>query len=144
MQDDNERGTAVPSFHDGDLIGLAMEGDEATLGLKQVDGTKFRLRLQQVEALRADNFLRSNIIFSITVVSADKPLPTSMKAQLDWLYPPPHKSAATIQHQNHDASLAEIVARIESGDATLIVVDASYGCSLVAICRQVTLVQEKT
>jgi len=129
----------IPSFHDGHLTSIAVERGAATLGLARSNGEAFELKLEGVEALQADDFRLGNIVFGLEVVRGKPPACFGLKERLERLFPSPHAAAAATYHARHAEFLAGVLARIEDGSATMVVISASYGCDLVAICGDIKL-----
>ena len=65
---------------------------------------------------------------------------TDVDARLAKLLPPPHPSAALEYHSAHASWLAATENKIASGEATLVSLEPSYGCDLIALCSEVQLV----
>lgn len=52
------------------------------------------------------------------------------------LFGSPHPSAAAQYHDAHALVLQRQIARIESGELSLVVIVPSYGADLLAVCRE--------
>jgi hypothetical protein len=122
----------IPYFHDGHITGIRLRERAATVYLRQVDGTDFRLDLEGLEALQIEDFREGNIISMAEVVTGRTPY---LHTNFDELFPPPHPSAAVEYHEAHAAYIERQIARIESGEVCLVVIIPSYGAELMAICR---------
>ena len=128
-----------PSFHDGRLTSIAVAEKTASLGLLRSDGVTFRMKLDGVEAFRADQFLEGNIILHIEVVRGGLGERTDVHERLATLFPAPHPSAADAYHDAYEQRLREMERRIMNGDAALVSLEPSYGCDLIAVCANVEL-----
>jgi hypothetical protein len=122
----------IPHFHDGYVMGLRLRDKAATIYLQQVDGSDFNFVLDGLEALQIEDFRQGNVISMVEVVSGRTPY---VHMDLDNLFPPPHLSAAAQHHENHAEFVKRQIARIESGEACLVIITPSYGAELMAICR---------
>lgn len=131
----------IPTFHDGLLRSLAVEGAQATIGIRSVDGVAFEVQLEGVEALHADDFRQGNIIYSLKRIQGREPEAPDLKEMLERLFPPPHPDAAVEYHERYADFLRGVLKRISTGEAMMIIVEASYGCDLAAVCREARLVQ---
>lgn len=134
--------SALPSFHDGYLRSVLVNDDIAILGLQQDAGNRFELMLAGVEALQANDFRvgnLSNIIFSLTIITQAKLDAESIDERLQRLFPSPHSAAASEYHDRYTSHLHQVCARIESGEAVIVIITASLGCDLIAVCRSAKL-----
>lgn len=136
-------------FHDGYLESVSVGNDTATLGLKQVDGGAFVMKLGGVEALSIDGFREGNIILDLWAVSGKEltsaDLATMEVAEvMEILFPGPHPSAATQYHETHAAFLTTKLERIRSGDAAVVLLVPAYGAELYAFCKSVDLQSSPT
>lgn len=123
----------IPHFHDGYLIGLRLREGAATLYLREADGPEYDLILEGLEALHIEDFREGNIISRVEIVTGSTPC---AHIDFDGLFSPPDPSAAAQYHEKHAAFLKRQIARIESGEACLIVIEPSYGARMLAICRK--------
>lgn len=123
----------IPPFHDGYLTGLRLREGGATLNLREVDGPEYDLILEGLEALHIEDFREGNIISRVEIVTGRAP---HAHIDFDRLFAPPAPSAAVHYHEKHTAFLKRQMARIESGEVCLIVIAASYGAQVLAICRE--------
>ena len=123
----------IPHFHDGYLTGLRLREGGATLYLREVDGPEYELLLEGLEALHIEDFREGNIISHVEIVTGRTPY---AHVDFDGLFDPPGPSAAAQYHEKHAALLRRQIARIESGEACLIVIEPSYGAKMLAICRE--------
>ena len=124
-----------PWFHDGGLTGITIKDDVVKLGLKMVDGQQFLLTLSDTVAFVATDFRLANIIFDIRLSTG-----TGMtQDRLEALYPSPHQLAAEHFHDAYREAIDEKRAEILIGKLTLFELTSSYGCEIVALCREVSV-----
>ncbi|WP_156383076.1 hypothetical protein [Rhizobium sp. Root483D2] len=124
-----------PWFHDGGLTGITVEDDVVKLGLKMVDGQQFSLTLSDTVAFVATDFQLGNIIFDIRLSKCTD----ITQDRLSALYPSPHQSAAERFHDAYGKAIDEKRAEILIGKLTLFELTSSYGCEIVALCREVSV-----
>jgi hypothetical protein len=146
MSDENPGavGADVPSFHDGRLNAVALGANGATLGLCDSGGNAYELELTGLEALQIDGFRAGNLISRVQVITGRKPRPHGLDEEdvldlMNLLFPPPHATSDETACEAHDQMVAGRLARIETGEATLVVIDPSYGADVVAICAGASL-----
>jgi len=138
---ENPEPPRVPSFHDGWLTSISVGDKTATLGLTRSCGSTFELRLDDVIALHAEDFREGNIISRVEVISGEEPACYGLDVILERLFASPHPDAPPEYHAQHAEFRSDVLQRISRGDATLIVIGASYGCDLVAVCHSIRLRQ---
>ena len=137
--DHHKPAEGTPSFHDGYLTAISVQAGAATLGLARSSGEAFELKLEGVEALHADDFRQGNIIYNLNIICGSVPDGVDLKERLERLFPSPHPNAASIYHERHTKFLADVLTRLADGSATMLIMEFSYGCDLVAICREIEL-----
>jgi hypothetical protein len=135
--------TAFP-FHDGYLESVSVGEDTVTLGLKQVGGDLFVMKLGGVDALSIDGFREGNIILDLWTVRGKEPTKGDLGVMevaevMEVLFPGPHPSAAGQYHEAHAAFIATKLKLIRDGDAALVLLVPAYGAELYAFCRSVDL-----
>jgi hypothetical protein len=138
---ENRGPPSLPSFHDGWLTSISVGEKTATLGLTRSCGSTFELTLDNVIALHAEDFRQGNIVFSVEVISGKEPDCYRLDGFLERLFGSPHPDAPPEYHARHAEFRSDVLQRISRGGATLIVIGASYGCGLVAICHSIRLTQ---
>lgn len=113
-----------PNLHDGSLTGIMLQAGSLELVCASVEGKRYSLRVGELVRLRADNFLEGNIIFDIRVfMGPDCPRELFRRAY----------GAITSQEEPAlDRKLDE--ARNEGW--TLLSLESSYGCELVALAKR--------
>lgn len=124
-----------PSFHDGAVTGLLVDGDKAVVLLRTVEREDYRLELSGVRALVGNDIREGNIISHIEVVARRRP-------DLSWLTPlfvEPHPSAEDLYRRQYEDRLRNIADLVVSGEACLIAITPSYGCEFLALCEGVAL-----
>jgi hypothetical protein len=115
-----------PELHDGLLVGIIMQPDqdELTLLCRQVDGREIRITIPEIVRLRVDNFLQGNIIFSLLIHEGDAcPTPSVRRVY---------------SYDDDDEArryLSSRIKEIKDGCWTLVEVNTSYGCELLALSR---------
>ncbi|WP_420381753.1 hypothetical protein [Novosphingobium sp.] len=124
----------IPRFHDGNVTGLRLRDGAATIYLRDVSGSDFELLLEGLEALHVEDFREGNIILVAEVVTGRAP---DADTDFDSLFTPPHPSADAKYHDAHALQLKRQIARIESGEVSLVMIVPSYGADLLATCREV-------
>lgn len=130
---DSETSLPDRSFHDGYLHGIMTTGGSVELYLAKVSGEEFVATLSGVEHLAANDFWINNIILNIQQVSCKEP----NKSDLAMLVTGPHHSATPQYHHTYALHLEGIAERIQKGELTFFVLASSYGCHILATCRDV-------
>lgn len=120
-------------FHDGYVTGIRLREEAATIYLRQVSGAEYELLLEGLEALQVEDFREGNIISLVEVVTGRIPYADT---DFDRLFVSPHPSAAAQYHDAHALVLKRQIARIENGEASLVIIVPSYGADLLAFCRE--------
>lgn len=123
----------IPTFHDGNLAGLSVSKGAATLSLVRSDGVTWRIELEGVRYLKADDFREGNIISYCRVITeADPP-----RGLLEALANGPHESAAHEYHEKHRLFIDDLAQQVRNGSLTLLIVEPSYGCDLLTLSERV-------
>lgn len=123
----------IPTFHDGNIVGLSVSKGTATLSLVRSDGTSWRIELEGVRSLRADDFREGNIIsYCKAVTKADPP-----RNLLEALVGGPHELAAQEYHDKYRLFIDDLAQQIRTGGLTLLIIEPSYGCDFLAISERV-------
>ncbi len=118
-----------PDLHDGFLKGIVVGSQNtAYVLLNDRQGAEFNLVLSGVEKLRAQDFREGNIILDVSVYNSSQ----IDDRELCELYDLGAEGAS----QNF---LNSLKARIVENDSVLVQINPSYGCSLLALCRNVTV-----
>lgn len=123
----------IPSFHDGNIVGLSVSKGTATFSLVRSDGTPWRIELEGVRYLRADDFREGNIISCCEAVTKVDP-PRNL---LEALAGSPHELAAQEYHDKYRLFIDDLAEQIRTGGLTLLVIEPSYGCVFLAITERV-------
>lgn len=122
-----------PNLHDGFVDGIQLIGkNSAVVALRNVHGQTFSIQLMGLEALVCDEFRQGNIILDVQITSGKPP----SKDALSSLYVAPHPSAAAEYHDKHARFIQAQTDRITQGDLVLVLIEPSYGCQLIALCRE--------
>ncbi|WP_295632118.1 hypothetical protein [Novosphingobium sp.] len=124
----------IPRFHDGYVTGLRLRDEAVTIYLQDVSGSDYELLLEGLEALHVENFREGNVILVAEVVTGRTP---DADTDFDSLFIPPHPSADAQYHDAHGLVLKRQIARIETGELSLVLIVPSYGADLLATCREV-------
>ncbi len=123
----------IPTFHDGNLIGLSFSKGEATLSIVGSDGVGWQIELRGVRYLKADDFREGNIVsYCRAIRKTDPP-----RGLLEALAGGPHELAAPEYHEKHRLFIDDLAEQVRNGSLTLLIVEPSYGCELLAISEQV-------
>lgn len=123
----------IPTFHDGNLTGLTVAKAAAILSVVRSDGVEWRIELEGVRYLKADDFREGNIVSSCRAITqADPP-----RGLLETLARGPHESAAREYHEKHQLFIDDLAEQVRQGSLTLLIVEPSYGCELLAISERV-------
>lgn len=123
----------IPTFHDGNLIGLSVSKAAATLSFVRSDGVGWRIALEGVRYLKADDFREGNIVsYCRAITNADPP-----RRLLEALASGPHELAAPEYHEKHRLFIDDLAEQVRNGSLTLLIVEPSYGCELLAICERI-------
>lgn len=130
---DANHSMVVPQLHDGNLTGIQSEDGVVTLSLHTADKRPFRMVLKGATALRADDFRLGNIILDVRISTATDVAPE----RLANLYPGPHPKAELRFHDAYANALDGFLGDIREGRTILVEIDASYGCTLDALCSRV-------
>lgn len=111
-------------YHDGLLEGVLtlVETKDVHLGVRALSGEANVITLRQVEALHVADFLQGNIVFDMRVLPArDAAANTEVRAKL-------------LERFDRDATKL-------SEDATVFWLTSSYGAELLAVCREVEVIE---
>ena len=114
-----------PDFHDGCLTGVVVR-DRSTLELHctTVDGVDHLLRLEGLDALKADNFSQGYIIFEVIVHRPPFDPELVLRA---------HRHSGEGKPDREDAWLPRKLDRMLRENWTLLQITSSYGCEVLAI-----------
>lgn len=125
----NQSGQIIrPRLHDGWVAGLMVGDGEARVLLEDPEKRHYSLHLKALEKLVASDFREGNIILDV-VVRPCRPDDGNMLARLSGL-----------GSADRDAGfVAEFVERAVAEEALVVEVNPSYGCSLLALCKQVEM-----
>jgi hypothetical protein len=127
----------IPNFHDALLAGILVKDKTATLLLTQADGGEYRLQLTGVRGLQVDNFKEGNIILDLEVCAEHQAGQANVRQGLEHLFPVPAASAAPEYRQRHEELFARNLTELAKGETILLILNASYGAELVALCERV-------
>lgn len=127
--DTNQSGQIVrPSLHDGWVAGLVVREGAAQVLLEDTEKRRYSLHLRQVERLLATDFREGNIILDVVV----RPCQSDDGKLLARL----HGLQSVDKEGNFLAALLE---RAVAEGALIVEINPSYGCSIVALCKQVEM-----
>lgn len=117
----------VRSFHDDHLTGIVtLPGKRCLLLVRSVDGTPHQVLLSGVERLRVDEFREGNVILDLEVV------PPEHCDREDALFGLLEDGEPEIPSRAQ--YVERLVERLRAGDARLVRLNPSYGCSLACVC----------
>ena len=123
----------IPTFHDGNLDGLSVSKAAARLSLVRSDGIRWLIKLEGVRYLRADHFREGNIVSRCRAITkADPP-----REVLEALASGPHELAATEHHEKYRLFIDDLAEHVRDGGLTLLIIEPSYGCDLLALSETV-------
>jgi hypothetical protein len=127
-----------PKLHDGYLLGLELDEGALRVRMRDIAGQAFTMRLKGLERLLSNEFREGNIIFDIQIVCGFKPDISYVRRLLGEL----HSSAGSPYREQHERAIEDRMQEVTEGKLTLVVIEPSYGCELVALCREVQIDQE--
>jgi hypothetical protein len=113
-----------PDFHDGFVDGVLLSDSSARILLRTVEGDRFTLILNELEALRVNNLRKGNIVFEVVFLEP-KQLDASFVVEL-YGYNDEHKKTFAFDEWVKEATRKGLTA-IEN--------TPSYGCTILAIFR---------
>jgi hypothetical protein len=117
-------------LHDGYVDGIVVSGKEAKLLLRSVSGDTFEMSLNGVEHLKADDFREGNIILRVVLHKGGE-------CSADLL----HDLYAPSEYDSGAADfLARLQVRVREEKMVLVEIMPSYGCSLLALCKDARIV----
>lgn len=128
---DASGGLRVPNPHDAEIVGLALHDDNGqrelriTLRPEKPANRRFALVLAGLERLRCMDFREGNIVLSVDIVRNRRPYAEALHILLDSAVKP------------SPASIDRFAREVAVGRLTLVQISPSYGCELVALCREV-------
>ena len=115
----------LSALHDSHLIGISVDREKCgRLLFELTGGQRATLVLESVDHLQADNFKQGNIVLDV-VIHSSADYDESYLGQL-------FGKEYLVKNKFFKESIA---AQIASGKLSLIVVEPSYGCTLVALCK---------
>ena len=111
-------------MHDGLLLGLSLAVDGSLeITFQTTAKKKLHMRMPHLVALKGDNFRQGNIVFAIRLYEKSSC---------------PHDLVARAYGYSKEEAAKYLAARLselEPGDWSLVEVQESYGCELVALSR---------
>ena len=123
----------IPTFHDGNLVGLSVSKAAATLSFVRSDGVRWLIELEGVRYLKADDFREGNIVYHCRAITKAEP----PRGLLEALASGPHELAAPEYHEKHRLFIDGLAEQVRNGSLTLLIVEPSYGCDLLALSERV-------
>lgn len=125
----NDMGSIIePRLHDGLLTRIELIGDDrAELAVTSEDGSRFELSLLGLVRLKATDFLQGNIILDAVLYRGNLSNPALLEAVLGM----------TQEEAKSTRTFHETLTDIRSGSLALLELQPSYGCYLLALCREV-------
>jgi hypothetical protein len=113
-----------PDFHDGFVDGVLLSDPSARILLRTVEGDRFTLMLNELEALRVNDLRKGNIVFEIAFLEP-KQLDASFVFEL-YGYSDEHKKTFVLDEWVKEATRKGL---------TAIEITPSYGCTILAIFK---------
>ena len=121
--------TENPCFHDALLTGVSLEDRRAIFAIDHVDGGKWRVVVNDVQALQIDEFREGNIISYFEVVTGTVP----PREVLERLFSAPHPDAAKEYHDAYTKLLNDKVEAVLTGAAVMLLISPSYGAEVAVM-----------
>lgn len=116
-----------PNVHDATIRGLLLlSGKRLLISLETIEGGARCLVLHGVERLKVDGFREGNTVLDVTI---------SASASLD----PGDVADAYGVALSDKSFLPRILEKLRFGGFIIVRVNPSYGCSLVCVCRHVSV-----
>ncbi len=113
-----------PDFHDGFVDGVLLSGPSVRILLRTVEGDRFTLILNELEALRVNDLRKGNIVFEVVFLEP-KELDASFVFEL-YGYSDEHKKTFALDEWVKEATRKGL---------TAIEITPSYGCTILAIFK---------
>jgi len=110
-----------PDLHDGRLLAMEVRGNSLLLRCTAVDGQEYAVTVGDLVRLRADNFLQGNIIFELLIFAGSNC--------------PEDLVRSVYQLRTDDKWIGVAMEEIRRERWTLLQLESSYGCSLVALSK---------
>ena len=95
------------------------------------------MSLHEVDALQLDEMREGNIAILFEETRGERP---SAHIDMEKLYTPPHPSASEQYHKQYRASMETKLVAIANGELSLVVMEPAIGATMLATCKQVSLV----
>ena len=116
-------------LHDAKIVSLDLSTPKcAVIGFIEPTGTPLKLVLQELDRLRACDFRQGNIVLDVVITTRCAPRLETLRRLFDL-----KEGEPTPEYLQSKAS------KVESGDLTLVHIEPSYGCELMALCKTATL-----
>jgi hypothetical protein len=116
--------SSLPDFHDGFVDGVLLSKSDARILLRTVNGDRFTLILNELEALRVDDFRKGNIVFEVVFL---------MPRQLDSSFV--FEVYGYSDEGKRTFVLGEWAEKAAQKVLTAIEITPSYGCTILAIFK---------
>ena len=113
-----------PDFHDGFVDGVLLSDPSARILLRTVEGDRFTLALNELEALRVNDLRKGNVVFEVAFLEP-KQLDASFVFEL-YGYSDEHKKTFALDEWVKEATRKGL---------TAIEITPSYGCTILAIFK---------
>jgi hypothetical protein len=127
-------------IHDAELTGIKIERDARTLKLEFVLPNKDRACIQMdgVTHFRTSDFILQNVVSRLLISSRDFLSKEEIGDRLGWVV----RLSDTGPFAT-DEQLALLLAKVQSKELVLVVLEPSWGAELVAVGRSVSIIIEK-
>jgi hypothetical protein len=120
--------SAQLNLHDGFVDGVFISDSTVRIFLRSVTGEQFTLMLNEVDALRVNDFKKGNIIFELRFLSPDQ-------LDADFVFEIYEYS----EHDKNNFVLKDWIGKAKEKELAAIELTSSYGCSLFALFKNRTL-----
>jgi hypothetical protein len=120
-----------PKFHDARLTGIELHSEhDVRLSIQASARDRYIVALLGVRRLRADEFREGNIILDVTIERG---------ADCD-----PDLLAELYDLRDGNPYVATLLSEVRTNNLALAQLNPSYGCRLLALCKDVTIASSKT
>lgn len=125
-----------PDLHDGYVVGLELlDKGMLRVRLRDVRDQSFNMILTGLRRLKCSEFLEGNIIFDVTIVCGIQPDMRAIRSLMGELHP----DVGSPHRENHALVLERCAREVAEGKTTIVTIEPSYGCHLIALCEAVQI-----
>jgi hypothetical protein len=118
--------------HDAELLKVELKNNDVELFIKLIDKTIITVTLDSVERMLCNSFRQGNIILSVDVLNDTS----------SWCFPTLLAELFELNEQEkkeNPAYLLKIKEKINNQELVLFYISPSYGCELIALCKDVVI-----